>query len=166
MGKFFGTDGIRGVANKKLTSELALSVGRACAIVFGKGSKVFIGRDTRISGSMLEQAFVSGATSMGMNVIVGGVLPTPAVALMTRTLKCDIGVVISASHNGINDNGIKIFSSEGFKLSDELEAKIEELMEQKFDDLPIGTGIGTVQYDFEAGDIYIKHILDSVKAYS
>ncbi len=163
MGKFFGTDGIRGVANKKLTSELALSVGRACAIVFGKGSKVFIGRDTRISGSMLEQAFVSGATSMGMNVIVGGVLPTPAVALMTRTLKCDIGVVISASHNGINDNGIKIFSSEGFKLSDELEAKIEELMEQKFDDLPIGTGIGTVQYDFEAGDIYIKHILDSVK---
>ena len=162
MGKFFGTDGIRGVANKKLTSELALSVGRACAVVFGAGSKVFIGRDTRISGSMLEQAFVSGATSMGMNVIVGGVLPTPAVSLMTRILKCDIGVVISASHNGINDNGIKIFSSEGFKLSDELELKIENLIEQKFDDLPIGTGIGTVKYDFEAGDIYIKHILDSV----
>ncbi len=162
--RFFGTDGIRGVANRKLTCELALAAGRACAEVFENEKSLLIARDTRISGQMLECAFVAGAASMGMNSIIAGVIPTPAAALLTRLKKCGLGVMISASHNGINDNGIKIFSGEGFKLSDETELLIEKAMSGKFENLPIGEGIGTFEYYNEAGQIYIDYIKNSVNA--
>lgn len=164
MGRFFGTDGIRGAANSKLTCELALSVGRAVASVFGSDSRLFIGRDTRISGQMIRNALLAGASSMGMASVDGGIIPTPAAALLTREKKCDIGIVISASHNGIEDNGIKIFSGDGFKLPDDVENRIEEAMERDFDNLPVGEGIGLTEECPDAGNIYINHIADSAGA--
>jgi phosphoglucosamine mutase len=131
MGRLFGTDGVRGVANRDLTASLAFEIGRAAAFVLGKKSQrpVFvIGRDTRISGDMLENALAAGILSVGGNVIKLGVIPTPGVAYLVKHYDADAGVVISASHNSFEYNGIKIFNGEGFKLDDKIEEKIEDII--------------------------------------
>lgn len=132
MRKLFGTDGVRGVANlEPMTSEIAMQLGRAAAHIFMRRAgrhQVVIGKDTRLSGYMLESALTSGICSMGVDVLLVGPLPTPAIAFLTRSLRADAGVVISASHNPYQDNGIKFFSNEGFKLPDEVEARIEQLI--------------------------------------
>jgi phosphoglucosamine mutase len=130
---YFGTDGIRGLANRHpMTSEVALKVGMAAGRLFSNGGgrphRVVIGKDTRLSGYMIESALMSGFTAVGMEVFLLGPMPTPAVAMLTRSLRADLGVMISASHNSFQDNGIKLFDPEGYKLSDEAEAKIEALM--------------------------------------
>ncbi|MBT8373360.1 MAG: phosphoglucosamine mutase [Deltaproteobacteria bacterium] len=132
MGKLFGTDGIRGVANEyPITCEMATNIGRAVAYLFSAEtgrSKIIIGKDTRISGDMIESALVSGICSMGVDAVLAGVLPTPGIAFMTSSLGANAGIVISASHNPFYDNGIKIFNQKGFKLSDEKEEEIEHLV--------------------------------------
>jgi len=132
MGELFGTDGVRGVANEHpMTAEMALNIGRATACLFkrtGHTPRIIIGKDTRVSGYMLENALVSGICSMGVNALLVGVLPTPGIAFTTNSMRADAGIVISASHNPFQDNGIKIFSSEGFKLPDEKELEIENLI--------------------------------------
>ena len=132
MRKLFGTDGIRGVANlEPMTSEIAMQLGRAAAHIFMRRAgrhQVVIGKDTRLSGYMLESALTSGICSMGVDVLLVGPMPTPAIAFLTRSLRADAGVVISASHNPYQDNGIKFFSNEGFKLPDEVEGRIEQLI--------------------------------------
>jgi phosphoglucosamine mutase len=130
--KYFGTDGIRGRANGAITAELALKVGMAAGLVFQRGDyrhRVIIGKDTRLSGYMIENALVAGFTAVGMDVLQTGPLPTPAVAMLTRSMRCDLGVMISASHNPFDDNGIKFFGPDGFKLSDEIEDEIEKLVD-------------------------------------
>src|ERR1700722_6486912 len=131
-GKYFGTDGIRGRANGKITAELAMKVGQAAGLAFQRGDhrhRVVIGKDTRLSGYMIEYALVAGFTSVGIEVLLLGPVPTPAVAMLTRSMRCDLGVMISASHNPFEDNGIKLFGPDGYKLSDEIEADIEKLMD-------------------------------------
>ena len=131
--KYFGTDGIRGRANSFITPELALKVGQAAGLAFMRGEhrhRVVIGKDTRLSGYMIEYAMVSGFTSAGMDVMLLGPIPTPAVAMLTRSMRADLGVMISASHNPFEDNGIKLFGPDGFKLSDEVESEIETLLDQ------------------------------------
>ena len=132
--KFFGTDGIRGRANKwPITPELAMKVAMAVGVSFRKGNhrhRVVIGKDTRLSGYMIETAMVAGFTAVGVDVFMTGPIPTPGVAMLTRSLRCDFGVMISASHNPYQDNGIKIFGPDGYKLSDEIEAEIEGLLEE------------------------------------
>src|SRR5215470_1033676 len=130
--KYFGTDGIRGRANGTITPELALKVGQAAGLAFQNGEhrhRVLIGKDTRLSGYMIETALVAGFTSVGMDVLLTGPMPTPAVAMLTRSMRADLGVMISASHNPFDDNGIKLFGPDGYKLSDEIELKIERLIE-------------------------------------
>lgn len=131
--RYFGTDGIRGLANRHpMTAELALKVGMAAGTVFRSGAhrhRVVIGKDTRLSGYMLEAALMSGFTSVGMDVFLLGPMPTPAVAMLTRSLRADLGVMLSASHNPSNDNGIKLFDPDGYKLSDDMEQQIEDLIE-------------------------------------
>src|SRR4029079_14746884 len=130
--KYFGTDGIRGRANGVITPELALNVGQAAGLIFRRGDhrhRVLIGKDTRLSGYMIETALVAGFTSVGMDVLLTGPIPTPAVGMLTRSMRADLGVMISASHNPFDDNGIKLFGPDGFKLSDETEEKIEHLIE-------------------------------------
>lgn len=130
--KYFGTDGIRGRANGKITPELALRVGQAAGLVFQRGEhrhRVVIGKDTRLSGYMIETALTSGFLSVGMDVMLLGPLPTPAVAMLTRSMRADLGVMISASHNPYEDNGIKLFGPDGYKLSDEIEQAIEALID-------------------------------------
>jgi phosphoglucosamine mutase len=130
--KYFGTDGIRGRANDKITADLALKVGQAAGRVFHRGEhrhRVVIGKDTRLSSYMIEYAMVAGFTSVGMEVLLLGPVPTPAVAMLTRSMRCDLGVMISASHNLFEDNGIKLFGPDGFKLSDEIEGRIEQLID-------------------------------------
>ncbi len=130
--KYFGTDGIRGRANGKITPEVAMRVGQAAGLAYQNGEhrhRVVIGKDTRLSGYMIEYAMVAGFTSVGMDVLLLGPVPTPAVAMLTRSMRCDLGVMISASHNPFEDNGIKLFGPDGYKLSDEVEAKIETLMD-------------------------------------
>src|SRR5580700_6187867 len=130
--KLFGTDGIRGTANSEpMTPETALKVAMAVGESFQNGAHkhlVVIGKDTRLSGYMLEPALTAGFVTMGMDVVLVGPLPTPAVAMLTRSLRADLGVVLSASHNPFSDNGIKLFGPDGYKLSDEVEANIEALM--------------------------------------
>ncbi len=132
MGKLFGTDGVRGIANEyPMTAEMALNIGRATAHLFkkkGHVAKIIVGKDTRISGYMFESALISGICSMGVNAIMVGVMPTPGIAFLTSSMRADAGIVISASHNPLQDNGIKIFSSEGFKLPDEKELAIEDFI--------------------------------------
>src|SRR6185312_11610001 len=124
--KLFGTDGVRGLANSfPMTPEIAMKVGMAAGRYFTRGEhlhRVVIGKDTRLSGYMIEPALVAGFTSVGMEVFLFGPLPTPAVAMLTRSLRADLGVMISASHNGYQDNGIKFFGPDGYKLSDQVEA--------------------------------------------
>jgi phosphoglucosamine mutase len=130
--KYFGTDGIRGRANGVITPELALKVGQATGLVFRRGEhrhRVVIGKDTRLSGYMIETALVAGFTSVGMDVLLLGPMPTPAVAMLTRSMRADLGVMISASHNPYDDNGIKLFGPDGYKLSDDVEHKIETLID-------------------------------------
>jgi phosphoglucosamine mutase len=132
--KYFGTDGIRGRANGTITPELALKVGQAAGLIFRRGDyrhRVLIGKDTRLSGYMIETALVAGFTSVGMDVFQTGPMPTPAVAMLTRSMRADLGVMISASHNPYDDNGIKLFGPDGFKLSDEVELKIEDLVDSE-----------------------------------
>ncbi len=130
--KYFGTDGIRGRANSKITADLALKVGQAAGLIFQRGEhrhRVVIGKDTRLSSYMIEYALVGGFASVGMDVLLLGPVPTPAVAMLTRSMRCDLGVMISASHNPYEDNGIKLFGPDGFKLSDEIETRIEDLID-------------------------------------
>src|SRR2546425_8663127 len=130
--KYFGTDGIRGRANATITPELALKVGQAAGLLFLRGEhrhRVLIGKDTRLSGYMIETALVAGFTSVGMDVLLTGPMPTPAVGMLTRSMRADLGVMISASHNPYDDNGIKLFGPDGYKLSDEVEHEIEQLID-------------------------------------
>ena len=130
--KYFGTDGIRGRANSKITAEVALKVGQAAGLAFRRGEhrhRVVIGKDTRLSSYMIEYALVAGFASVGADVLLLGPVPTPAVAMLTRSMRCDLGVMISASHNPFEDNGIKLFGPDGFKLSDDVESRIEALMD-------------------------------------
>jgi phosphoglucosamine mutase len=134
--RYFGTDGIRGSANGVITPELALRVGQATGTAFRRGEhrhRVVIGKDTRLSGYMIETALVAGFTSVGMDVLLLGPMPTPAVAMLTRSMRADLGVMISASHNPYDDNGIKLFGPDGYKLTDELEHEIEKLIDGKVD---------------------------------
>ena len=130
--RYFGTDGIRGRANARITADLAMKVGQAAGLLFQRGDyrhRVVIGKDTRLSGYMIEYAMVAGFTSVGMDVLLLGPTPTPAVAMLTRSMRADLGVMISASHNPYEDNGIKLFGPDGFKLSDEIESNIEALID-------------------------------------
>ena len=130
--RYFGTDGIRGRANSQITADMALKVGQAAGLAFRRGDhrhRVVIGKDTRLSSYMIEYALVAGFTSVGADVLLLGPVPTPAVAMLTRSMRCDLGVMISASHNPYEDNGIKLFGPDGYKLSDEVEARIEALMD-------------------------------------
>src|SRR3954463_1152156 len=130
--KYFGTDGIRGRANGVITADLALKVGQAVGLIFQNGEhrhRVLIGKDTRLSGYMIENAMVAGFTSVGMDVLLTGPIPTPAVGMLTHSMRADLGVMISASHNPFADNGIKLFGPDGFKLSDADEEAIEALID-------------------------------------
>ncbi len=150
MGKLFGTDGVRGVANTELTCDMAYKIGVAAAFVLTREThhspKIIIGKDTRISGDMLESALSAGLCSVGANVVSLGVVPTPAVAFLTRKYEADAGVVISASHNSAEFNGIKIFNSNGYKLSDEIEENIEKYIFANLEGIPLPTGdrVGTI----------------------
>src|SRR5579863_5221439 len=131
--KHFGTDGMRGRANSFITPELALKVGMATGLAFQRGEyrhRAVIGKDTRLSGYMIENALVAGFTSVGIDVLLLGPMPTPAVAMLTRSMRADVGVMISASHNPYEDNGIKLFGPDGYKLSDEVEAKIDAMLDK------------------------------------
>ena len=166
MKRLFGTDGIRGLANKELTAELALTVGRAGAKFLANGKKnarIIIGRDPRPSGDFLRCALSSGILSSGCNVLDAGIMTTPAIALLAKLLDLDGGVVISASHNPLEDNGIKFFARKGQKLSDEQEKKIEEYIsgDQKEDILPTGTGVGRIEILEDAKKIYLDYICKS-----
>lgn len=168
MGRLFGTDGARGVANVELTAELAMNIGRAAAMVLVndevKHPTILIGKDTRLSGDMLEGALIAGLCSVGANVKLLGVVPTPAVAYLVKKYNADAGVMISASHNPFEFNGIKIFSSEGYKLPDDLENRIEEIVLDHA--VPYATAkdgeIGTVATLESAVDDYIDHVAAAV----
>ncbi|EIT87363.1 phosphoglucosamine mutase [Fictibacillus macauensis ZFHKF-1] len=167
MGKYFGTDGVRGVANTELTPEFAFKLGRFGGYVLTKDSnkpKVLIGRDTRISGHMLEGALVAGLLSTGAEVLRLGVISTPGVAYLTKALGAQAGVMISASHNPVADNGIKFFGADGFKLLDEQEAEIEALLDQE-DTLPrpSGADIGSVGDYFEGGQKYLQYLKQTIQ---
>ena len=164
MARMFGTDGVRGVAGSELTIELAMKLGQAGAYVLTKEKShqptIIVGCDTRISGGMLANALMAGICSVGANAVYAGVLPTPAVAYLTRKHKVDAGVVISASHNPMEFNGIKFFNGEGYKLSDALEDEIEELIKNEMKDvtMPIGSGVGRVEYRFDMREEYVDFI--------
>lgn len=160
--KYFGTDGVRGLANgSKLTPELAMRVGMAAGITFVRGehrNRVVIGKDTRRSGYMIESALTAGFTAVGMDVYLLGPMPTPAVAMLTRSLRADLGVMISASHNPFEDNGIKLFRPDGYKLSDSVEADIEKLMDSDMSKyLSTGREIARAHRDEEARTRYIEY---------
>ncbi|GGD09584.1 phosphoglucosamine mutase [Aureimonas glaciei] len=160
--KFFGTDGIRGTANSSLmNAEIAMKVGMAAGIAFRRGDyrhRVVIGKDTRLSGYMIEPALCAGFTSVGMDVLMLGPMPTPAVAMLTRSMRADLGVMISASHNPFEDNGIKLFGPDGYKLSDEVEMEIEKLIgEDMSSQLAMGDRLGRAKrYDDGGRDRYIE----------
>ena len=165
--KYFGTDGIRGTANlSPMTAEIALRVGVAAGSIFTRGAhrhKVIIGKDTRLSGYMVEPALTAGFISAGMDVVLLGPLPTPAIAMLTRSMRADIGVMISASHNPYQDNGIKIFGPDGYKLSDEMEAEIEALMENGvMSHLAEPAKLGRAQRLEDAGARYIEFAKSTV----
>ncbi|MEG6512532.1 phosphoglucosamine mutase [Desulforamulus ruminis] len=167
MTKLFGTDGVRGVANTELTAEMAFQIGRAGAHVLtrqGHPRKVIIGRDTRISGDMLEAALVAGICSVGVDAYKVGVLPTPAIAYLTRKLGAGAGVVISASHNPVEDNGIKFFGPSGYKLPDELEAQIEKIVLEEGAGLPKPTAgdLGRTYYVEDALDQYVEYAKSTI----
>ena len=167
MGILFGTDGVRGVANIELTPELAYDLGRAGSYVLAKQEagtrpRILVGKDTRISGDMLEAALRAGICSTGADVLTVGIIPTPAVAYLTRYYQASCGIVISASHNPVADNGIKFFGPSGYKLPDEVEAEIEELVLSGTRDLtrPRGTDVGRVYDVKEAENNYLKYLME------
>lgn len=168
MGRLFGTDGIRGVANTELTPELAFKVGQAGAYVLTEEThhkaKILVGKDTRISGDMLEAALIAGICSVGAEAISIGVIPTPAVAYLTRLYNADAGVVISASHNPVEYNGIKYFNNKGYKLSDEIEERIEAIILDNAEQIPVLTGkdIGHKTENEDALDDYIKFVKSTI----
>ena len=168
MGRLFGTDGVRGVANEELTPLLAMQLGQAGAYVLTKETEhkptIMVGCDTRISGDMLANALMAGACSVGANCVYVGVIPTPAVAYLTRKYKVDAGVVISASHNPVEFNGIKFFNGNGYKLPDELEDEIEAVIRGGMAGIkfPIGPGVGKIKYRTDAREEYINHAIQSV----
>jgi phosphoglucosamine mutase len=169
MGKLFGTDGVRGIANVELTNELAYKLGRVGAYVLTKQnhhakSRLIIGKDPRVSGDMLESALIAGILSAGCDVIKVGVVPTPAIAYLVRHLKLDAGVVISASHNPAEYNGIKFFNSEGFKLSDEIEEEIEDyiLNGKDIEIEPSGLKIGRKTEVYKANDLYSEFVASTI----
>ncbi len=167
MGRLFGTDGARGIANKELTCELAMNIGRAAAMVLAnenKHPKILIGKDTRLSGDMLEGALTAGLCSIGADVVLLGVVPTPAVAYLIKKYNADAGIMISASHNPFEFNGIKIFSCDGYKLPDELENEIESIVLDHSKPFPIlvNDGIGKVIKAENAVSDYIEHIISTV----
>lgn len=167
MGRLFGTDGVRGIANKELTPELAFKLGKAGTYVLKKKNDrpvIIIGKDTRVSGDMLEAALTAGILAVGGNVIKAGVVPTPAVAYLTRYYHADAGIVISASHNTFEYNGIKFFNGEGFKLDDLLEEKIEDIIISSIDVNSHITGdqIGKcLEAEEDAADLYVQRLLDT-----
>ena len=167
MGRLFGTDGVRGIANKELTPELAFNLGKAGTFVLSRESKrptIIIGKDTRVSGDMLENALTAGILAVGGNVIKAGVIPTPAVAYLTRYYKADAGIVISASHNTFEYNGIKFFNSEGFKLDDIIEEKIEDIIISSVDVNSHITGdlIGKcLEAEESAVKLYTEHLIET-----
>ena len=169
MGKYFGTDGVRGVANRELTPELAYKIGRCGGYVLTRTAvgrpKVVIGLDTRISGPMLESALIAGLLSIGASVVRLGVVSTPAVAFLTKELGADAGVMISASHNPVEDNGIKFFAGDGFKLSDDTELEIEALIDAETDELPrpVGGDVGVVTDDGAAKRRYLDFLKTTIK---
>nr|MBQ8252266.1 phosphoglucosamine mutase [Lachnospiraceae bacterium] len=168
MGRMFGTDGVRGVANAELTPMLAMQLGQAGAYVLTKEKEhkptIMVGCDTRISGDMLANALMAGACSVGANAVYVGVLPTPAVAYLTRKYKVDAGVVISASHNPVEFNGIKFFDGDGYKLPDEMEDEIEAVIKSGMDGVkfPTGSQVGKVKYRTDAREEYINHAIQSI----
>lgn len=171
MGRLFGTDGIRGVANQApMTAEMALAIGRAAAYVLKREHKglnrILIGKDTRLSGYMLENALTAGICSMGVHAYLTGPLPTPGIAYITRSMRCVAGIVISASHNPYQDNGIKIFASSGFKLSDELENEIESLIATgRINDIrPTASEVGRAKRIDDAVGRYIEFCKDTFPA--
>lgn len=169
MGRLFGTDGVRGVANTELTGEMAYQLGRAGAYVLTKEKKhaprILVAMDTRISGDMLESALVAGICSVGAQAILAGVIPTPAVAYLVRHYRLDAGVMISASHNPVEYNGIKFFSDQGYKLSDALEDEIEDIILSRPEVLPCptGSGVGTKSFAEDALDDYIAFLRGTTK---
>jgi phosphoglucosamine mutase len=167
MGRLFGTDGVRGVANRNLTAELALGLGSAAARRLANSSKArrrvaVVGRDPRASGEMLEAAVIAGLTSEGVDALRVGVLPTPAVAYLTNAYDAEFGVMISASHNPMPDNGIKIFGAGGHKLDDATEDRIEELLVTGSGERPVGAAIGRVVDADDALDRYLRHASKAV----
>lgn len=169
MGKYFGTDGVRGVANQELTPELAFKLGRygGYVLAHNKGEKhprVLVGRDTRVSGEMLESALIAGLISIGAEVMRLGIISTPGVAYLTRDMGAELGVMISASHNPVADNGIKFFGSDGFKLSDEQENEIEALLDQENPELPRPVGNDIAHYSdyFEGAQKYLSYLKSTV----
>lgn len=167
MRKYFGTDGVRGIANTELTCEMAYKLGRAGGYVLTKGKEqvsVVVGKDTRISGDMLESALISGLMSVGCNVITVGVIPTPGVAFLTRKYRADCGVVISASHNPVEYNGIKFFNDKGFKLADEIELEIEKYIDNigLIDIFPCGKNVGRKIYKHDAVKEYVENIISHI----
>lgn len=170
MGKYFGTDGVRGVANEELTPELAFKLGRFGGYVLRQHAdniehpRVLVARDTRISGQLLENALIAGLLSIGIEVMQLGVVPTPAVAYLTRTQGAVAGVMISASHNPAQDNGIKFFGADGFKLSDDQELEIEALLDADEDTLPRPSrdGLGTLEEFNEASSKYIQFLQTTI----
>lgn len=162
MGKYFGTDGVRGVANKELTAELAFKIGKAVGYYTKKNSEkreVLIGKDTRLSGDMLESALIAGLCSVGVNVLKVGVVPTPAVAYLTRHFGADAGIVISASHNPMEFNGIKVIDGNGHKLEEKIEEKIEDLIDNFDENYSIeNSEIGIVKEEYEGIETYIEYI--------
>ena len=168
MARLFGTDGVRGVANTALTPELAFKLGRAATALFGQEMLtqplVVIGRDTRISGQMLEAALAAGICAAGGKAVLIGVVPTPAIAYLTRKLGAQAGVVISASHNPYQDNGIKFFAGTGYKLPDEVEDKLENLVMEELENLhrPTGEKVGVIEYRHELINEYIDYAISTV----
>ena len=168
MGRLFGTDGVRGVANEELTPLLAMELGQAGAYVLTRENAhkptIMVGCDTRISGDMLANALMAGACSVGDNVVYVGVVPTPAVAYLTRKYKVGAGVVISASHNPVEFNGIKFFDGNGYKLPDALEDEIEELIRSGMEGVkfPTGSSVGKIKYRTDAREEYINHAMKAI----
>lgn len=168
MGRLFGTDGVRGIANSELTPELAFHLGKAGAHVLRKENKrpvIVIGKDTRISGDMLENALTAGILAVGGNVIKAGVIPTPAVAYLVKHYQADAGIVISASHNSYEYNGIKFFNGKGFKLDDSLEEKIEDIILRDIDPSshPTGDGLGRcIEAEEDAADLYCRFLCSTM----
>lgn len=168
MGRLFGTDGVRGIANKELTCELAVEIGRAAAVVLtdstNKHPKILIGKDTRVSSNMLEGALIAGLCSVGADVVTLGFIPTPAVAFLVGKYKADAGIMISASHNPFEFNGIKIFNGDGYKLADALEERIEAIVLDKEIEIisPSGNDIGRVSSATNAVKDYVDHVKSTV----